>query len=92
MVKNIRILWIFYVKLLIPAVLFSLLMNIPLGFTTVNFGLCFLLFLPVFHYLIYELRLKEEYSFFANFGFSRLFLWIFTFSLSVIINIFTKLI
>ncbi|WP_336731311.1 hypothetical protein [Chryseobacterium sp. VD8] len=92
MVKNIRILWIFYVKLLIPAVLFSLLMNIPLGFTTANFGLCFLLFLPAFHYLIYELRLKHEYYFFANFGFSRSFLWIFTFSLSVIINIFTKLI
>ncbi|HCR76776.1 MAG TPA: hypothetical protein DIW37_10310 [Chryseobacterium sp.] len=92
MIKNIRILWIFYVKLLIPAVLFSLLMNALLGFTADHFGLCFLVFFPAFHYLIYELRLKNEYFFFANFGFSRVFLWIFTFSAGVIINVITKLI
>lgn len=86
MIRSVKILWIFYFKLLIPAVLFSLLMNTQLGFTVGNFGLCFLLFLPSFHFLIYELRLKDEYYFYANFGFSRLFLWIFTAILSLIIN------
>lgn len=87
MVKSLKILWIFYFKLLIPAVLFSLLINTQLGFTAGNFGLCFFLFLPTFHFLIYELRLKDEYYFYANFGFSRLFLWISTAILSLIVNI-----
>lgn len=87
MVKSLKILWIFYFKLLIPAVLFSLLINTQLGFTLGNFGLCFLLFLPAFHFLIYELRLKDEYYFYANFGFSRLLLWGITAALSLIINI-----
>jgi len=87
MVKSLKILWIFYFKLLIPAVLFSLLINTQLGFTAGNFGLCFLLFLPTSHFLIYELRLKDEYYFYANFGFSRMFFWIFTAILSLIVNI-----
>ncbi len=91
MIKNFKILWIFYLKLLIPTIFFSLLMNTQLGFTFSNFGLCFILFLPCFHFLIYELRLKDEYYFYVNFGFSRFFLWIFTLSFSVIINIITKL-
>lgn len=87
MIRDLKILTIFYIKLLIPAILFSLLMNTQFGFTVGNFGLCFLLFLPAFHFLIYELRLKDEYYFYANFGFSRLFLWILTAALSLIINI-----
>lgn len=85
--RSVKVLWIFYFKLFIPAILFSLLMNTQLGFTIGNFGLCFLLFLPAFHFLIYELRLKDEYYFYANFGFSRLSLWILTAALSLIINI-----
>lgn len=87
MIRDLKILTIFYIKLLIPAILFSLLMNTQFGFTVGNFGFCFLLFLPAFHFLIYELRLKDEYYFYANFGFSRLFLWILTAALSLIINI-----
>ena len=90
MIKSLKILWIFYFKLLIPAVLFSLLMNSQLGFTFNSFGLCFLVFFPSLHFLIYELRLKDEYSFYANFGFSRLFLWILTFTLSITINMVSK--
>ncbi|ALR30888.1 hypothetical protein ATE47_10255 [Chryseobacterium sp. IHB B 17019] len=90
MIKSFKILWIFYFKILIPAVLFSLLIAFQTGFNVDNFGLGFLLLFPLFHYFIYELRLKNEYYFYANFGFSRLFLWILTLSLSLIINIMTK--
>ncbi|WP_155845729.1 hypothetical protein [Chryseobacterium gregarium] len=68
----------------------SILMCFSLGFSANNFGLCFLLFLPCLHFLIYELRFRNEYYFYANFGFSRLFLWVFTFSLSILINMITK--
>ncbi len=87
MIRDFKILTIFYIKLLVPAVLFSLLVNTQLGLTAGNFGLCFLLFLPALHFLIYELRLKDEYYFYANFGLSRLFLWVFTIIVSLIINI-----
>jgi len=90
MIKHFKILWIFYFKILIPTILFSLLIAFQTGFNTSNIGLCFLLLLPLFHYFIYELRLKNEYYFYANFGFSKLFLWIMTLSLSLIINILTK--
>ena len=87
---NLKILWIFYRKLLIPGVLFSLLTSFPNGFSINSFGLSFLLIFPLMHYFIYELRFKREYLFFANFGFSKLFLWGLTISLSLIINIITK--
>lgn len=82
MLTSIKILWIFYKKLLIPAVLFSLSLSLIAG----NFGLCFVLIFPLMHYFIYELRLKNEYPFYANFGFSRIFLWTFTLSFAFIIK------
>ncbi len=91
MIKNIRVLRIFYQKLLVPAVLFSLLVSFLGGFSIGNFGLCFLLILPLLHFFIYEIRLKGEYFFYANFGFSRLFLWVFTLSLSVMVKIVSGL-
>ncbi|KQS92951.1 hypothetical protein [Chryseobacterium sp. Leaf394] len=75
---NIKILWIFYRKILIPAVLFSLLTTLPQGLNFKNFSLGFLFIFPLMHYFIYELRLKNEYLFYANFGFSRRQLWILT--------------
>lgn len=90
MIKKLSILRIFYVKLLIPAVITSLLISFSPGFSAGSFGLCFLLFLPCLHFLIYELRFRNEYYFYANFGFSRLFLWIFTCSLSILVNSITK--
>jgi hypothetical protein len=90
MIKHLKILWIFYLKLLIPAILFSLLLAFQKGFNIGNFGFCFLIIFPAFHFLIYELRLKREYVFFANFGFSRQFLWITTVSIGLIINLITK--
>jgi len=90
MLTNIKILWIFYKKLLIPAVLFSLLMAFQIGFSFESFGLFFILLFPLIHYFIYELRFKNEYFFYANFGFSRLFLWIITLSFGLIIKIITR--
>jgi hypothetical protein len=90
MIKNLKILSIFYIKLLIPAVLFSLLMCFPLGFSANSFGLYFVLFLPCLHFFMYELRFKQEYYFYANFGFSRRLLWILTGSLSILINLISK--
>lgn len=90
MVKNFRIFRIFYLKLLIPVVAFSLLMCFSLGFTANNFGLCFLLFLPAMHFLIYEIRFKNEYYFYAHFGWSRKFLWMVTALLSISVNLITK--
>ncbi|GAB0157322.1 hypothetical protein CHRYSEOSP005_25950 [Chryseobacterium sp. Alg-005] len=87
MTKNLKIFWIFYIKLLIPAVLFSLLITFMTNFNIENFGLCFLLILPALHYFIYELRLKDEYYFYAHFGFSRSFLWGMTVAISLIIKI-----
>ena len=86
MTRNFSILWIFYKKILLPALLFSLLISflLPFGFET--FGLSFLLILPVLHYFIYELRFKNEYYFYANLGFSRIFLWSGTVLLSLIVK------
>lgn len=90
MIKSLKVLSIFYLKLLIPTVLFSLLLAFQAGFNAGNFGICFLLIFPCLHYFIYELRLKNEYFFLANFGFSRMFLWITTVSIGLIINMITK--
>ncbi|KPE52118.1 hypothetical protein AOB46_04340 [Chryseobacterium indologenes] len=85
--KNIRVLRIFYQKLLIPAVLFSLLVCFLSGSNIKNFGLGFSLILPLLHFFIYDIRLKGEYFFYANFGFSRRVLWILTLSLSLMIKL-----
>jgi len=91
MTKNLKILWIFYKKLLIPSVLFSALAACTSIFPIENFGLFFLVIFPLMHYFTYELRFKNEYFFYANFGFSRIFLWILTLSISLIIKISLQL-
>lgn len=90
MVKSLKILRIFYLKLLIPTVLFSMVFAFQAGFSLRNFGFYFFMIFPAFHFLIYELRLKNEYVFFANFGFSRSFLWIITVSAGFLINLISE--
>ncbi len=89
MARNFTILWIFYKKIQIPALLFSLLISCLLPFSIETFGLSFLLILPVLHYFIYEVRLKSEYYFYANSGFSRMFLWTGTIVSGIIVKIIT---
>ncbi|PTT36774.1 hypothetical protein DBR28_10610 [Chryseobacterium sp. HMWF028] len=90
MAKNFTILWIFYKKILLPALLFSLLISFWLPFRTQTFGLSFLLTAPVLHYFIYELRFKNEYYFYANAGLSRTFLWAGTIVSSLTVKIITS--
>jgi len=90
MIKSFTVLWIFYRKLIIPAVLFSFLILFLSQFNIENFGLCFFLIFPLLHFYIYDIRLKDEYFFYANFGFSKWFLWGITLSLSLIIKIAAK--
>ncbi|WP_353146666.1 hypothetical protein [Chryseobacterium sp.] len=87
MAKSITILWIFYKKLIIPTILFSLLPCLLFQFNMGTFGLSFILIFPLLHYFIYELRLKNEYYFYAHFGLSRILLWSITLSLSIALKI-----
>jgi len=89
MVRNFTILWIFYKKILLPALLFSLLISFLLPFKVETFGLSFLLIAPALHYFIYELRFKNEYYFYAHSGFSSTFLWAGTLLLSLAVKIIT---
>lgn len=75
---------------MIPVVSFSLLLCFGTQFTFENFGLYFFLILPLLHFFIYDIRLKGEYFFYANFGFSKWFLWGFTGVLSLIIKVITR--
>lgn len=86
MLVVIKILWLFYKKLLIPAVLFSFLFNLTTGLNYKSFGISFLLIFPLMHFFIYELRMKNEYIFYANFGLSKVFLWTLTLSFGCFIK------
>jgi len=90
MISDIKILWIFYRKLLIPTITFSLLLSLPFGMNYKNFSNSFLFIFPLLHYLIYEVRLKNEYVFYANFGFSKWQLWIFTLSFSAFLKLISS--
>ncbi|SDL68678.1 Uncharacterised protein [Chryseobacterium taihuense] len=91
MSKELKILWFFYRKLLIPGVLFSFLLSLMIGFNIKIFGLSFMLLFPFLHYFIYELRFRNEYVFYANFGFSRIYLWKTTIIISVVLSFVTSL-
>lgn len=90
MISEIKTLWIFYRKLLIPGFSFSILSSVPFGLNSDHFTTGFLFIFPLLHYLIYEVRLKNEYIFYANFGFSRWQLWIFTLSFSAILKLISS--
>ncbi|WP_411811009.1 hypothetical protein ACLB9Y_12675 [Chryseobacterium scophthalmum] len=91
MLVNLKILWIFYRKLLIPGIIFSLLTSIPAGINFETFSFGFLFIFPLMHYFIYELRLKNEYLFYANFGFSRISLWMITVAFSIILQLISAI-
>lgn len=84
MLNYLKIIWLFYQKLVIPVLVISLLIFGWLQ-NTKSLVLTFALFLPLFQYFIYELRNKEEYYFYYNLGFSRKFWWISTLVLSLLL-------
>lgn len=91
MLVNLKILWIFYRKLFIPGVIFSILVSIPAGIDFKNFSFGLLFIFPLMHYFIYELRLKNEYLFYANFGFSRISLWMITVAFGITLNLISAI-
>lgn len=74
-------LYLFYRKILFPALLFSALLSV-FGMTVAGFfigiGIAFIFLLPMFHYLVYEIKCPNEYFFYHNLGLSKLSLWVST--------------
>ena len=77
----------FYHKIFLISFLVSVLLSFTAEFSFRNLALCYLLFSPFFHFMIYEIRSKDEYYFYGNFGLSRKFLWMMTFLVSLILEI-----
>ena len=77
----------FYQKVFLISFLVSVLFCFIAGFSFENLALSYLLFSPFFHYMIYEIRNKNEYDFYGNFGLSRKFLWMMTLLISLILEI-----
>lgn len=73
--------WLFYQKLVIPSLAMSVLMGsagmLNSGaFSMATTGIAYMLFAPLFHYFIYEIRNSQEYYFYYNMGLSKFTLWI----------------
>ena len=77
----------FYHKIFLISFLVSVLLSFIAGFNFGNLALSYLLFSPFFHFMIYEIRSKDEYYFYGNFGLSRKFLWMMTLLISLILEI-----
>lgn len=89
--RPLRCLFIFHRKLFFPALVVSLLLGLigfPLiqSFSFKGVGISYMLFTPLFHYFIYEVRNPNEYYFYHNLGLSRVNLWISTFVVSLFIG------
>jgi len=88
--------WMFYKKLVIPTLamsalivfltfLYSDLLSFSLTFRIL--GVSYIIFTPMFHYFIYEVRNPNEYYFYYNMGISKLVLWFSTLILSALIGL-----
>lgn len=78
-----RPLWFFQKRIVPPALFISALLGLLLFNSFWAVGLIFLIMGPLWHYLIYEMRYKQEYYFYFNLGFTRLSLWVSTLILSM---------
>jgi hypothetical protein len=81
-------LFYFYLKLIIPSLLLSTFLSLwMLGFAELStgMGISFLFLLPVFQYLVYELRNPGEYYFYYNLGLSRSWLWRITLAIGMLV-------
>jgi hypothetical protein len=57
------------------------------AFSLKTIGISYIFSGLLFHYLIYEVRNRNEYYFYYNLGLSRLILWVVTFVLSLLIGL-----
>lgn len=87
MLKALQAYLYFYQKIFLISFLVSILLSFLAGFSVRNLALSYLFLAPFFHFMIYEIRNKNEYYFYANFGLSRRFLWMTTLTISLILEI-----
>lgn len=90
--RIVKVLLIFYQKLIIPSLVLSAVIGFvgwvitgEFSFRTV--GSSYIILGLLFHYFIYEIRNSNEYYFYYNFGLSKLTLWIASAVLSSIIGL-----
>jgi hypothetical protein len=94
--RIVKAVFIFYKKVIVPAIILSGLLGFigsgtTLGFSFRNTGLACFILVPFFHYFIYEVRNYNEYYFYYNMGLSRLSLWVLTFGISAVIGLISIL-
>lgn len=87
-----KALMIFYQKLIIPTLLFSILINligvsITGTFSSKILGISYILLGLLFQYFIYELWNPNEYYFYFNIGLNKYILWMFNLFISLIVGI-----
>lgn len=80
-----RPLWFFQKRIAPTALFISALLGLLLFKSFWAAGVVFLVMGPLWHYVIYEVRYKQEYYLYFNLGFTRLGLWVSTLLLSVIV-------
>lgn len=91
-VKKVKIFLIFYKKLVVPSFLLSILIGLmglidSGSYSLTSVGISYILITPIFQYLSYELRNKNEYYFYFNLGLSRISLWTLTCIVSFLIGL-----
>lgn len=90
--KSLLIFYAFYQRLIPSAIFFSLAVGLfkyilpfpelqEKSFTNIV-GTAFIIALPFFHLVIYELRDNNEYHFYYNLGFGKMLLWIISMALA----------
>lgn len=87
--RAIKTLFFFYRKIIIPALTLSFLLPLfAAGLISflAGVGVSFVLLLPLFHYLGYEIRYPNEYYFYYNLGFSRFALWGLTVGIGLLVG------
>lgn len=80
-IGTVKLLMLFYKKTVLPAFGTALLVSAPQfviegRLVPKIIGVFWIFFIPVFHFVYYEMRKSETYYFYYNLGWSRLHLWI----------------
>jgi hypothetical protein len=95
--RIINAIWLFYKKLIISSLSFSIIIALLGGFLLETglllkgIGLAYIFIAPLFHFFIYELRNENEYYFYYNLGLSKIVLWISTVLISLSIGLILML-
>jgi len=95
--RIVRSFWMFYKKLVIPALSMSAAIASMAFINSGNFsfkwfGISYIIVVPMFQYYIYETRNPNAYYFYYNMGISKPILWLATFVFSSLIGLIISLI